>query len=126
MKKMIAFASAIALASPALAIPAEAPGTEAQKAPVVLDDEQLDRVTAGDLLLPNDKVQFEGIDNPGKDADTFICTDLNMCHPTFGRSLTAIFELFGKLDGTGQQVLGLEGPWAAGRVDNPIECVNCP
>ncbi|MFN2098735.1 hypothetical protein [Altererythrobacter sp. MF3-039] len=94
--------------------------------PVELTNKQLDQVTAGDLLLPNDKLQFEGINNPGKDAENFVCTDLGMCHPTFNRSLTAIFELFGKLDGNGNQVVGIEGPWAAGRNDNPIECVNCP
>ncbi|MBX7539661.1 hypothetical protein [Qipengyuania sphaerica] len=126
MKKMLILTGALAMAGPALADTGETQGGEAVLAPVVLTDEVLDQITAGDLLLPNGKLQFEGIDNPGKDADTFICTDLGMCHPTFGRSLTAIFELFGKETGSGGQVPGLEGPWAAGRNDNPIECVDCP
>lgn len=126
MKKLIIFAGSLALALPAIANAQELAGEATAKAPIVLADTQLDRVTAGDLLLPNGKLQFEGINNPGKDATNFICTDLGMCHPTFLRSLTAVFELFGKQTGDGRQVPGIEGPWAAGRNDNPIECVNCP
>ncbi|MCJ8191898.1 hypothetical protein [Sphingomicrobium aestuariivivum] len=117
MKTLFAIAAAFALSGPALAT---------DPAPVALSDSDLDRVTAGDLLLPNGQIQFEGIDGPGKDATNFICTDLGMCHSTFLRSLTAVGELVGKETGSGMQVPGIEGPWAAGRVDNPIECVDCP
>ena len=117
MKKALSILAVASLAVSPASLSAE---------PIELTPKQLDQVTAGDLLLPNDKLQFEGINNPGKDAENFICTDLNMCHPTFNRDLTAIFELLGKLDGNGNQVVGIEGPWAAGRVDNVIECVDCP
>lgn len=90
--------------------------------PVPLDDRALDRVTAGDLGLPNGNVVFENFDNPGKDATLFVCDAIGFCHPTWNRSLQGLLNS----GADGSPGIGFEGPWAAGRNDNPIECINCP
>ena len=63
-------------------------------APIVMTDAQMDMVIAGDLKLPNDKVIFEGVDNPAPGP----------LHPSFGRSGTA-----SGVNG------GNEGPWSAAK-----------
>lgn len=74
---------------------------------------QLDRVTAGDLGLPNGMVVFEGFDNaaPGD------------FHPNFDRSPTG----FDASHGFGG-ALGNEGPWSAAFNGSAIEfqCSLCP
>lgn len=74
---------------------------DAQSAPMQLSLAELDRVTAGDLGLPNGMVMFEGFDNAAPGAG----------HPNFGRSPT------------GFENSGNEGPWSAANNSPAIEFV---
>lgn len=80
----------------------QAPALE-QALPVRLTAAELDRVTAGDLGLPNGMVVFEGFDNaaPGD------------FHPNFDRSPTAI-------EASGNN----EGPWSAA-FNSPVIDFQC-
>ena len=74
--------------------------------PLKLTDTQMDMVTAGDLGLPNGKVNFAGFDNaaPGE------------FHPYFLPG----FELR-----KGAAITGNEGPWSAAFNSPVIDCVGC-
>ncbi len=118
--KLITLATAgILLSSPVLAqeptpsavdptMPAQVQAqVQEQALPVRLTTSELDRVTAGDLGLPNGKVMFTAFDNaaPGD------------FHPNFNRSPTAI-------DASGNN----EGPWNAA-FNSPViefQCSICP
>lgn len=90
--------------APAPVVEAVAPASDAQPGPTQLSHAELDRITAGDLGLPNGNVVFEGFDNaaPGE------------FHPNFDRS------------GTGFDASGNEGPWSAAFNSPAIECIGCP
>ena len=83
--------------------------------PLTLTDTQMDTVTAGNLLLPNDNVIFgdpNDFDNPAPGD----------FHPNFGRSLTAFDAT---LDYNGPKVPfpgsgSNEGPWSATTVSPVI------
>jgi len=85
----------------------------ANAGPLKLTDTQMDRVTAGDLGLPNGKIIFAGFDNaaPGE------------FHPNFDRSSRAIEATTGH--GPSVSGLGNEGPWSAGVMSPAIECIDC-
>lgn len=74
--------------------------------PISLTSNQMDQVTAGGLLLPNDREVFEGFDNPAPGE----------FHPNFGRSETANDATFG-IPASGDTEDGFsgsnEGPWSA-------------
>jgi len=72
--------------------------------PVRLSAAELDRVTAGDLGLPNGMILFEGFDNaaPGE------------FHPNFDRSATGIAMSSNN-----------EGPWSAHYSSPVIDCPSC-
>lgn len=95
--------------------------------PIELSTQQMDRVTAGGLLLPNGREVFEGFDNPAPFE----------FHPNFdresggARSTTAAeFN-----DGLGGGVtafkgpfngpFGNEGPWLAHFASPVIDCIGC-
>lgn len=91
--------------APAPVVEEAAVAPDAQPQPVQLSLAELDRITAGDLGLPNGKVIFAGFDNaaPGE------------FHPNFGRSPT------------GSGASGNEGPWSAAFNSPSIEflCSTC-
>lgn len=89
--------------APVPAVEAVAPAPDTQPGRTQLSLDELDRVTAGDLGLPNGNVLFEGFDNaaPGQ------------FHPNFDRSET------------GFDASGNEGPWSAHFYSPVIECPSC-
>ena len=70
----------------------------ANAGPLKLTDKQMDKVTAGALVLPTGELIFAGFDNPAPGGE----------HPTFRRS------------STGAAASGNEGPWTAAFNDNAI------
>lgn len=121
IKLIASFAAGILLAGPAFAnepvandkagvdaaSPAQVPPhARGQSQPIRLSAAELDRVTAGDLVLPNEKVMFPGFDNPAPGD----------FHPNFDRSPT------------GAGASGNEGPWEAAFNSPAIgfQCSICP
>jgi hypothetical protein len=94
--------------------------------PIELSAVQMDQITAGNLLLPNGKIQFDNFDNPApNDPEGYIAEFLGacdgvgdgFCHPALNRRSDAAFVTAGK----GPQVtpLGNDGPWVA-TVASPV------
>ena len=94
-----------------------------ESTPIELSAVQMDRITAGSLLLPNGNVQFRSFDNaaPNDPAGYIAGPDVNdfcdgvsdgFCHPALNRrSLTALVTT-----GHGPSVIPggpNDGPWAA-------------
>ena len=117
-----ALAAAFLFSSGAIADDADT-DTEKSK-PIELTAEQMDNITAGDLLLPNGNIQFAGFDNPSG-AGPFE----GLFHPSFGRSASAV-------EATSTQTLaghgpygtspeaGNEGPWSAAASSPVISCLD--
>lgn len=88
--------------------------------PIRLSAEQMDTITAGDLMLPNGKLQFAGFDNASP-AGPFG----GLFHPSFGRSPNASAKQVenGYSGPTATQPFN-EGPWSAAAKSPVITCVD--
>ena len=89
--------AALAVSAPAIADEGDAANTAVAPAaePIVLSDLQMDRVAAGDLGLPNGKVQFVGFDNAAPNVDGYfgLCNEAAgyaFCHPSLTRRSTQV------------------------------------
>ena len=118
MKKSLIIAGAVSLAlAPTLAL---------ANAPVELNADQLDRITAGDLILPNGNEIFDNFDNPsGQTSDSGFgaCGNLGPatggdadtgCHPALSNKSPTAVEASG----------GIDGPWQAALHSPAITCVS--
>ena len=88
--------------------------------PIKLTAEQMDKITAGDLVLPNGRVQFAGFDNPSPAGPAS-----GLFHPSFGRSLTASAQQQANgYSGPAATQPNNEGPWSAAAASPVISCVD--
>ncbi len=113
----------IVFAAAFLAVGAVAADEETDaNAPIELSAAQMDQITAGTLVLPNGKLQFDNFDNPApnENGDLEFCdtTSGTFCHPAVTRrSDTAL----GATAGHGPSVGGVnDGPWAATQASDAI------
>jgi hypothetical protein len=119
---LIVFCTVALLTSGAVA----ADGNIQESTPIELSAEQMDQITAGALVLPNDKVIFSRFDNPAPNVDGYVATELGgcntatgvLCHPSITRRSDAAFVTAGH--GPSVNALGVnDGPWAA-TVKSPV------
>lgn len=118
--KLTALGAILAMAAPAVAedVQAEDP-TAAGAEPIVLSDMQMDTVAAGDLGLPNGKVQFVGFDNAAPDVDGYfgLCNEAAgyaFCHPSLTRRSTTVIEAQAEHYNGPTGLSGVnEGAWSA-------------
>lgn len=87
--------------------------------PITLSEVDLDRITAGNLALPNGNTVLDGFDNPAPGE----------FHPSFGRSAAAADATAG-IPASGDPAAGFsgtnEGPWSAHFVSQAVGCTEGP
>ena len=88
--------------------------------PIELSATQLDQITAGNLILPNGKTVFDGLDNaaPGEFHPSF--------DQPFGRRSTTANGTDGATTNNGPPngEFGNEGPWSAHIMSDRIGCID--
>ena len=96
-----------------------------RSAPIELTTAQMDRITAGSLLLPNGNIQHNLFDNPAPNVNGYfgMCdAETGMfCHPALTRRSDQVFEATA---GHSPSVAGYpDGPWTATAASPVISCV---
>lgn len=124
MKKSLIVAGAVSLAlAPTMALANE---------PVELNSAQMDLITAGDLILPNQKEMFDNFDNPSpqqSDSGFPVCGSglfdgvggdgETGCHPALSNRNPQSIDSTAKHDGAPN-----DGPWQAAVHSPVITCVS--